>query len=231
MTTSSPCSRRSRSPAVSMAWRLPPWLLLSTSRRTPQPARAAPMRTMSAARSPDSTCRVPASPGCACSVLAPTGSSGSTRSGKSSGSRRTACASRPRPTSASVDSGRWGPCCSTAASGSTSTGSRPAMRCASGPVSASQYGSGSSGIGRLRPRCGGSAAAPAATRAVVGRRSAPAPARRSRGIACRSGSGSSGAGRLRPRRGGPAKSACPRGAGRQAPAAAGTPERRNSARS
>ena len=76
-----------------------------------------------------------------CSALAPMDWVGSTRAGNPSGSRVKAASRIPRPISMSVERGRWGPCCSTAASGRTATGSSRTRASTSALVSSSQMGS------------------------------------------------------------------------------------------
>src|SRR5579859_2805466 len=103
--------------SVSPVW--PPWLLKIRSLRRPArwtPSPTAVQTRMSVAASSD---RVPGKARCSCEV--PTACVGRMITGRSFGSSVQAAAMTPSLMMTSVASGRWGPCCSTAATGRMAT--------------------------------------------------------------------------------------------------------------
>jgi hypothetical protein len=111
-------ARRSRA-TRSITLTCPPWALNSTSFFTPLAATDSPISVHSRITVSAFSVSVPAKR--ACSGLNPTAIVGRNSTGRSAASCGSAAATMPVTRSVSTDSGRCGPCCSVAATGSTAT--------------------------------------------------------------------------------------------------------------
>jgi hypothetical protein len=95
----------------------PPWLLTITSRRMPARATLSPISVHSRIRVSADNVSVPGNAWC--SLDLPIGIIGRNVAGRSAGRRRSTSSTMPWLMQASTQTGRCGPCCSTAATGST----------------------------------------------------------------------------------------------------------------
>ena len=162
--TSRPWRWRSSRATMSITATLPPWLLKISSFFTPALATQAPSSVHKAITVAGERVSVPGK--FSCSVLRPMFCGGKNSAGTSAPRWGRAASITPCSSVASTDSGRCGPCCSTAATGSTATS------CAAWPVLCSAAKSRVERSAQKRDGSGGRGAAEVMPAMVAGRRPA-----------------------------------------------------------